>query len=201
MGRERSYPLVSSRVDVMMRKLTSWNEEMAELRNIALESGLTEDLKWGQPCYTLDGANVFLIHSFKNYCALLFMKGSVMADPQSLLIQQTANVQAARQMRFTSLKEITKLRPVIKKYIKQAIALEVAGIKPEVKKASEFVIPEEVVKAMKKHSGLLSAFKKLTPGRQRGYVLHFMGTKSEATRDSRIAKVAPRIKEGKGLND
>ncbi len=193
--------MVSKRVDVMLSKLTSWEEEMAELRNIALESGLTEDLKWGQPCYTLDGANVFLLHSFKGYCAILFMKGSIMKDPKGLLIQQTANVQAARQLRFTSTKEIIKLRPTIKKYIKEAISIEEAGIKPVVKKAAEFVVPDEILKALKKHPGLVVAFKKLTPGRQRGYVLHFNGTKSETTRDSRIAKAVPKILAGKGLND
>ncbi len=193
--------MVNKRVDVMLSKLTSWEEEMAELRNIALESGLTEDLKWGQPCYTLEGANVFLLHSFKGYCAILFMKGSIMKDPKGLLIQQTANVQAARQLRFTSTKEIIKLRPTIKKYINEAIAIEEAGIKPVVKKASEFVVPEEILKALKKHPGLVVAFKKLTPGRQRGYVLHFNGTKSVTTRDSRIAKAAPKILSGKGLND
>jgi len=193
--------MVNKRVDVMLSKLTSWEEEMAELRNIALESGLTEDLKWGQPCYTLEGANVFLLHSFKGYCAILFMKGSIMKDPKGLLIQQTANVQAARQLRFTSTKEIINLRPPIKKYINEAIAIEEAGIKPVVKKASEFVVPEEILKALKKHPGLVVAFKKLTPGRQRGYVLHFNGTKSVTTRDSRIAKAAPKILSGKGLND
>jgi uncharacterized protein YdeI (YjbR/CyaY-like superfamily) len=192
---------MNKRVDVALQKLTNWQDEMSELRAIALKSGLTEDLKWGQPCYTLEGANVFLIHAFKNYCAILFMKGSIMKDPHKLLIQQTENVQAARQMRFTSLKEIAKLRPTINSYIKNAIAIEESGVKPAVKKASEFVLPEDVIKALKKHAGLAAAFKKLTPGRQRAYVLHFTGAKQEATREARIAKAAPLILKGKGLND
>lgn len=193
--------MVNRRVDIALGKLTAWQEEMAELRNIALETGLTEELKWGQPCYTFDNANVFLIHSFKNYCAVLFMKGSVMKDPKGLLIQQTENVQAGRQMRFESMKEITKLRPTIKKYMKEAIAVEEAGIKPVVKKASEFVVPDEIVKLLKKHPGVAAAFKKLTPGRQRAYVLHFTGAKQAATREARVAKAAPSILKGKGLND
>lgn len=189
------------RVDIMMSKLTKWELEMAELRSIALQSGLTEDLKWGQPCYTLDGANVFLIHAFKEYCAILFMKGALMKDPQGILIQQTANVQSGRHIRFTHLSEIVKLRKTLKVYISDAITIERAGLKVPVKKASEFEVSADIQAKIKKVPGLAVAFKKLTPGRQRGYVLHFEGAKQEKTQVSRIEKAAPKIFEGKGLND
>ena len=189
------------RVDIMMSKLTKWELEMVELRSIALESGLTEDLKWGQPCYTLDGANVFLIHAFKEYCAILFMKGALMKDPKGILIQQTANVQSGRHIRFTHLSEIVKLRKTLKVYISDAISIEKAGLKVPVKKASEFEVSADIQAKIKKVPGLAVAFKKLTPGRQRGYVLHFEGAKQEKTQVSRIEKAAPKIFEGKGLND
>jgi len=189
------------RVDIMMGKLTKWELEMAELRSIALESGLTEDLKWGQPCYTLDGANVFLIHAFKEYCAILFMKGVLMKDPKGILIQQTANVQSGRHIRFTHLSEIVKLRKTLKVYISDAMTIEKAGLKVPVKKASEFEVPADIQAKIKKVPGLAVAFKKLTPGRQRVYVLHFEGAKQEKTQVSRIEKAAPKIFEGKGLND
>jgi len=174
---------------------------MAELRKIALSSGLTEELKWGQPCYTLNGKNVFLLHGFKEYFAILFLKAAIMKDPEKLLIQQTANVQSGRQIRFKNMAELKKLKPVVKRYIAEAIAVEESGAKVPVKKAADFEIPDEVLKAMKKISGLTPAFKKLTPGRQRGYVLHFMGAKQEVTRVSRVEKAAPKIFEGKGLTD
>jgi uncharacterized protein YdeI (YjbR/CyaY-like superfamily) len=174
---------------------------MVELRKIALASGLTEELKWGQPCYTLNGKNIFLLHGFKEYFAILFFKAAIMKDPDKLLIQQTANVQSGRQMRFKNMAELKKLKPVIKKYISEAIAVEESGAKVPVKKASDFEIPDEVISAMRKIKGLTPAFKKLTPGRQRGYVLHFMGAKQEVTRMSRIEKAAPKIFEGKGLTD
>jgi len=189
------------RVDIMMSKLTKWELEMAELRSIALESGLTEDLKWGQPCYTLDGANVFLIHAFKEYCAILFMKGAIMKDPKGILIQQTANVQSGRHIRFTHLSEIVKLRKTLKVYISDAMTIEKAGLKVPVKKASEFEVSADIQAKIKKVPGLAVAFRKLTPGRQRGYVLHFEGAKQEKTLVSRIEKAAPKIFEGKSLND
>jgi uncharacterized protein YdeI (YjbR/CyaY-like superfamily) len=192
---------MNKRVDVALRKEARWPEEMAELRKIALASGLTEELKWGQPCYTLNGKNVFLLHGFKEYFAILFLKAAIMKDPDKLLIQQTANVQSGRQMRFKNMAELKKLKPVVKKYIAEAIAVEESGAKVPVKKAADFEIPDEVLKAMKKISGLTPAFKKLTPGRQRGYVLHFMGAKQEVTRVSRIEKAALKIFEGKGLTD
>jgi uncharacterized protein YdeI (YjbR/CyaY-like superfamily) len=193
--------LPNKRVDVFLKKEARWPKEVAFLRDIALSTGLTEDLKWGQPCYTLENRNIFLIHGFKDYFAVLFMKGAVMKDPKKILIQQTANVQAARQLRFTSLKEATAAKATIKAYMNEAIAVEESGVQVPVKKAAEFVIPTEVTAGLKKVPGLAVAFKKLTPGRQRAYCLHFMGTKVEATRASRIAKAAPKILAGKGLND
>ena len=192
---------MNKRVDVALSKESRWPKEMAELRKIALASGLTEELKWGQPCYTLDGKNVFLIHGFKEYFAILFMKGVLMKDPKKILFQQTLNVQAGRQIRMTSMTELKKMRPVLVSYIKEAINIEESGAQVPLKKASEFEIPEEILKAMKKISGLTPAFKKLTPGRQRGYLLFFTGAKQEATRIARIEKSAPRILAGKGLTD
>jgi uncharacterized protein YdeI (YjbR/CyaY-like superfamily) len=192
---------MNKRVDVALSKEARWPNEMAELRKIALASGLTEEIKWGQPCYTLNGKNVFLLHGFKEYFAILFFKAAIMKDPEKLLIQQTANVQSGRQIRFKNMAELKKLKPVVKRYIAEAIAVEESGAKVPVKKAADFEIPDEVLKAMKKISGLTPAFKKLTPGRQRGYVLHFMGAKQEVTRVSRIEKSAPKIFEGKGLTD
>ena len=192
---------MNKRVDVALSKDTRWPKEMAELRRIALASGLTEELKWGQPCYTLNGKNVFLIHGFKEYFAILFMKGVLMKDPKKLLFQQTLNVQGPRQIRMANLAELKKLKPVIASYIKEATKIEESGTQVPLKKASEHEIPEEILKAMKKISGLTPAFKKLTPGRQRGYLLFFTGAKQEATRIARIEKSAARILAGKGLTD
>jgi uncharacterized protein YdeI (YjbR/CyaY-like superfamily) len=192
---------MNKRVDVAISQLTKWQAETKALRKIALETGLTEELKWGQPCYTLDGKNLFLIHSFKNYVAILFMKGALMNDPKKILIQQTENVQSARQIRFTTLAEVKSSTAVIKKYMKEAIAVEESGVQVPMKKAADFEIPADIVKALKMTAGLLPAFKKLTPGRQRAYILHFTSAKQEATRISRIEKAAPKILAGKGLND
>ena len=192
---------MNKRVDVAISQLTKWQAETKALRKIALDSGLTEELKWGQPCYALDGKNVFLIHSFKNYCAILFMKGALMKDPKKILIQQTENVQSARQIRFTSLAEIKSSASTIKKYLNEAIAIEESGVQVPMKKAADFAIAEEISKVLKKTTGLLPAFKKLTPGRQRAYLLHFTSAKQEATRLARIEKCAPKILAGKGLND
>ena len=191
----------NKRVDVYIKKENRWHDEFIELREIALKSGLTEDMKWGHPCYTLNGGNVFLIHGFKEYCAILFLKGALLKDPKKLLIQQTANVQSARQFRFKNLKEITKQKAAIKSFINEAIKIEEVGLKVEIKKPTELVIPEDIAKYMKKISGLTPAFKKLTPGRQRAYVLHFDSAKQDATRQSRVEKSAPAILKGKGLND
>jgi uncharacterized protein YdeI (YjbR/CyaY-like superfamily) len=192
---------MNKRVDVAISQLTKWQAETKALRNIALETGLTEELKWGQPCYTLDGKNVFLIHSFKNYFAILFMKGVLMKDPKKILVQATENVQSARQIRFTTLAEVKSSTAVIKKYLNEAIAVEESGAQVPMKKAADFEIPAEILKMLKKTTGLLPAFKKLTPGRQRAYILHFTSAKQEVTRISRIEKVTPKILAGKGLND
>ena len=192
---------MNKRVDVYIKNETKWQAEFKALRELALASGLTEDMKWGQPCYTLNNKNVFLIHGFKDYCALLFMKGALLKDPKGILIQQTANVQSARQIRFVNLQEITKKRSTLKAYISEAIKIEELGLEVPVKKASEFEVPKEILAKLKKTTGLLPAFKKLTPGRQRAWVLHFSSAKQEKTLDSRIEKAAPAILAGKGLNE
>ena len=191
----------NSRVDVYIRNEKRWPEEMAMLRALALESGLTEELKWGQPCYTLEGKNVFLIHGFKEYFALLFMKGALMKDPDNLLIQQTENVQSGRQIRFTSAKDFTSKKSKAKKYIKEAIEVEKSGVQIEMKEHAAYERPEELVAALKKNAALRKAFNALTPGRQRGYILYFAGAKQAKTRESRIEKSIPLILEGKGLTD
>ena len=190
----------NKRVDVFFKNEKRWRAELEELRAIALTTDLTEDLKWMHPCYTLDNANVFLLHGFKEYCAVLFMKGVLMKDPQGILIQQTANVQAGRQIRFTSLEEIIKLKKTIKSYMNEAIAIEESGGQVPVKKSQDFEVPQEIVAKLKKHPGLLVAFNKLSPGRRRAYVLHFTAAKQEKTVDSRIEKALPAILKGKGLN-
>jgi len=189
------------KVDFFFNKISKWQEEYQALRTIVPETGLTEELKWGCPCYNLDGSNVVLIHGFKDYCALLFMKGALLKDPKGILIQQTKNVQAARQIRFTNIKEIKKLRTTLKAYIKNAIEIEKAGLKVELKKSSEFEMPKEFQDKLDTIPALLNAFKALTPGRQRGYILYFSGAKQSATRESRINKYLPKIMAGKGLND
>ena len=191
----------NKRVDVFFKNEKRWPAELEELRAIALTTDLTEDLKWMHPCYTLDNANVFLLHGFKEYCAVLFMKGVLMKDPKGILMQQTANVQAGRQIRFTSLEEIIKLKKTIKSYMNEAIVIEESGIQVPVKKSQDFEVPQEIVAKLKKHPGLLAAFNKLTPGRRRAYVLHFMASKQEKTVDSRIEKALPAILKGKGLNE
>jgi uncharacterized protein YdeI (YjbR/CyaY-like superfamily) len=195
------FQLMNRKVDIFLSKQSKWLDEFEALRAIALESGMTEELKWGQPCYTVGKGNVVLIHGFKEYCALLFFKGALMKDAKGILIQQTENVQAGRQIRFTDLKQIVKMKKVLKAYISEAIAIEESGLKVEMKKSAEFEIPEDIQAQLKKTRGLSTAFKKLTPGRQRAYVLHFAAAKQIKTRDSRIEKCAPRILAGKGLND
>lgn len=180
---------------------SKWQEELEQLRTIALDSGLLEELKWGCPCYTLEKKNIVLIHVFKEYCAFLFFKGALLKDPKGILIQQTANVQAARQVRFTNVKEIVKLKPSLKAYIKEAIAIEKAGLKVPLKKVAEFKIVEEFQQALSKSTALKKAFYALTPGRQRAYLLHFSQAKQSSTRLARIEKCKKLIMEGKGLND
>jgi len=192
---------MNPKVDARIEKDEKWSDELKKLQKIALSTGLTEELKWGQPCYTLDGKNVFLMHGFKDYFALLFMKGALMKDPNKLLIQQTENVQSGRQIRFTNGGEVTQLAPVLKKYIEEAIALEKSGAKVEMKQTTEFKKPDEFKAVLDKKPALKKAFEALTPGRQRGYLLHFSSAKQAKTREDRIAKAAPMIMKGKGLDD
>lgn len=189
------------KVDFYFKKADKWKKEVAKLREIVLSSGLTEELKWGCPCYTLDGANVVLIHDFKDYCALLFHKGALLKDSKAILIQQTKNVQSARQIRFTNLKEITELAPILKSYIKEAIKVEKSGAKVELKKTAEYEMPEEFEAALKNSAALKKAFYALTPGRQRGYLLYFSSAKQAKTREARIEKYTPAILKGKGVDD
>lgn len=189
------------KVDFYFVKNKKWPEEVKLLRSIALASGLTEELKWGCPCYTLNETNIFLIHDFKDYCAYLFMKGALLKDPKKILIQQTKNVQSARQIRFTSVKEITAQKATLKAYIQEAINNEKAGLKVTLKKTSEFEMPEEFQKKLNKSSALKAAFEALTPGRQRGYLLYFSSAKQPQTREDRIEKCIDKIMDGVGLND
>lgn len=189
------------KVDFFFNKNSKWQEAYEALRVIVLSCGLTEELKWGCPCYTFQNSNVVLIHGFKEYAALLFMKGALIKDDKGILVQQTANVQAARQLRFTSANEIVKLKATIKAYIKQAIEIEKAGLKVALKKPDEFKMAEEFRIAMRDMPELKAAFYKLTPGRQRGYLLHFSSAKQAKTREARIEKCVTQILKGKGLDD
>jgi uncharacterized protein YdeI (YjbR/CyaY-like superfamily) len=178
-----------------------WRAEYAALRRVCLASGLNEELKWGQACYDLGGRNVVLIHGFKNYCALLFMKGALLEDPKGILIQQTKNVQAARQIRFASLADIERQKAVVKAYIEEAITVEKSGARVEMRGAAQFPVPEEFRKRLEDDPELAKAFHALTPGRRKGYLLHFAGAKQSATRLARVEKHAPRILKGLGLDD
>ncbi|TGL16038.1 YdeI/OmpD-associated family protein [Leptospira meyeri] len=190
-----------NQIDLYFQKIKNWKQEFQILRSIALEIELQEEIKWGQPCYTLNGQNIFLIHGFKEYCAILFFKGALLKDPKKILIQQTKNVQSARQIRFKNVSEITKLKTTIKSYIKEAIQLEQSGKKIVMKKTSEYEVPEEFLKRLEEEPKLQTAFESLTPGRQRGYLLHFSGAKKSETRVERIEKQITNILKGKGLND
>jgi len=192
---------MNPKVDFFFNKSSQWQKEYAQLRKIILDCGLNEELKWGVPCYTFKGTNVVLIHGFKEYCALLFHKGALLKDPEALLIQQTENVQAARQARFTSLQEIVEKASALKAYVYEAIEVERAGLKVEMKKTSEFTMVEEFQKALDETPGLKVAFEALTPGRQRAYLLYFSQPKQSKTREARIEKSIPQILDGKGLND
>lgn len=189
------------KTDFFFNKPGQWQKEYGLLRDIALDTSLVEDLKWGCPCYTLNGKNVLLIHGFKEYCAILFMKGALMSDPKNLLIQQTENVQSARQMRFTSATEITKLKATIKTYIKEAAEIEKAGKKVELKKTIEYAVPEEFQARLDADADLNRAFSALTPGRQRAYLFHFGQAKQSATRAARVEKYIPQILDGRGIDD
>lgn len=189
------------KIDAHIQKLKRWREETEALRAIALSCPVTETMKWGKPCYTVDGKNVFLIHSFNDYCAILFMKGALLKDPKGILVQQTKNTQAARQLRFTSVGEITKRKAAIKACMREAIEVEKAGLEVPLKKTAEFDMPEEFQAKLDELPALKKAFKALTPGRQRGYLLHFSAPKQSKTRASRVEKCVQRIFDGKGLND
>lgn len=188
------------KVDWYFKKNVEWKDEIGELRRIILDTGLTEELKWGCPCYTLDGANIVLIHCFKNYCAILFHQGALLKDAKSVLIQQTKNVQAARQMRFTNIAEVESLEPTIKSYIREAIKLEKAGVKVQLKKELD-PLPEELMRKMKELPALKKAFNALTPGRQRGYILYFSSAKQAKTREARVEKYLQNIFDGKGFDE
>ena len=192
---------MNANVDWFFDKATQWQKEYEKLRVIVLECGLTEELKWGVPCYTFQKKNVVLIHGFKEYCALLFHKGALLNDADALLIQQTENVQSARQMRFTNLKEINELKSIIQATIFEAIEVEKAGLRVEFKKTTEFNMPEELQQALDKSPDFKAAFNALTPGRERGYLLHFSQPKQSTTRKARIEKCTPKIHAGKGWND
>jgi uncharacterized protein YdeI (YjbR/CyaY-like superfamily) len=192
---------MNPKVDWFFEKQTPWKEAYLQLRMIALDCGLTEKLKWGCPCYTFNDANIVLIHGFKDYCALLFHKGALLEDPEGILVQQTANVQSARQIRFKSAWEIAKRRHVLKTYIRNAVEVEKAGLKVSLRKTSEFAMPEEFARKLKALPALRNAFNDLTPGRQRGYLLHFSSAKRSSTREARIEKHMERIMQGKGLED
>ena len=192
---------MNPKVDFYFNKDNKWQEEIKRLRTIVLDCGLTEELKWGCPCYSFEKANIVLIHVFKEYCALLFFKGALLKDSEGILIQQTKNVQAARQIRFTSAQEITKMKSTLKAYIFQAIEVEKAGLKVKLKKAGEYKVPEEFKKKLDKNAALKSAFMALTPGRQRAYLLYFSAPKQSKTRESRVEKSLKPILSGRGLND
>lgn len=192
---------MNPKVDFFFNKADKWQGEFEKLRAIVLDCGLTEKLKWGQPCYTLEDSNIVLMHGFKEYCALLFMKGALLQDPNGILIQQTENVQAARQIRFTNVQQIIELEPILKSYILAAIDVEKAGLEVEHKKTEDFPMPEEFIDTLEQVPGLQDAFEALTPGRQRAYLLHFSAPKQSKTRASRIEKCIQQILDGKGLND
>ena len=192
---------MNPKVDFYFTKAKNWQEEIKQLRTIILDCGLNEELKWGCPCYTLGKSNIVLIHVFKEYCAVLFFKGALLNDANGILIQQTENVQAARQVRFANLEQIFTLEPNLKAYIYEAIEVEKTGLKVELKKTTAFAMPEEFQKKLAKVPALKKAFDALTPGRQRAYLLHFSSPKQSKTREARIEKSMQDILDGKGLND
>ncbi len=192
---------MNPKVDFYFEKNDKWRDELEQLRRIVLDCDLVEELKWGVPSYTFEERNIVLIHDFKEYCALLFFKGALLKDTHGILIQQTENVQAARQIRFTNVQEIMDLEQVIKAHIYEAIEVERAGLKVPLKKTKEFPVPEEFRQKLDEDGRLKAAFEALTPGRQRGYLLHFSSPKQAKTRESRVEKYIPYILAGKGLND
>jgi uncharacterized protein YdeI (YjbR/CyaY-like superfamily) len=189
------------KVDRYIDKIKSWKEETILLREICLECGLDENFKWMHPCYTFQGKNIVLIHGFKEYCALLFHKGALLNDTENILVQQTENVQSARQMRFKDKTQINNLKAVVKAYIFEAIEVEKAGLEVKMKKTSDYEMPEELEQEFENDSDFKTAFYNLTPGRQRGYLLYFSEAKQSKTRSSRIEKAKPKIFDGKGHNE
>src|SRR5438128_3073002 len=192
---------MNPKVDKYLSKAKKWQQELEKLRMIVLDCGLTEELKWGVPCYTSQKSNIVLIHVFKEYCALLFFKGALLNDPNGILIRQTKNVQAARQIRFTNVREIVEMESILKAYIYEAIEVEKAGLKVNFKKTTEFLIPEEFQNKLDETPALKTAFEALTPGRQRAYLLYFSAPKQSKTRETRVEKCVQQILDGKGLND
>jgi len=192
---------MNPKVDWFFSKATRWQEEYEELRTLVLSCGLKEELKWGCPCYTFQDSNIVLIHGFKDYCALLFMKGALLKDAEGILVQQTENVQAARQIRFSEIRDIVKMKSILKAYIKEAINVEKKGLKVELKNTTEFKMTEEFRIVLENMPDLKAAFKALTPGRQRGYLLYFSAPKQSKTREARIEKCIQQIINGKGLDD
>lgn len=192
---------MSSSIEAFFEEKSPWQAAYAKLRIILQSCGLVEELKWGKPCYTFENNNILLIHGFKDYCALLFIKGALLKDPKGILVQQTENVQAARQIRFTSTEQIDLLHDVIKAYVQEAIAVEKAGLEIEFKPSTEYSVPEEFQTKLNADNVLKVAFEALTPGRQRAYLLHFSGPKQAKTREARVEKCITQILNGKGLDD
>jgi uncharacterized protein YdeI (YjbR/CyaY-like superfamily) len=192
---------MNPKVDGFLKRSEKWREEFQKLRSIILDCGLTEELKWGVPCYTFQEKNIVLIHGFKEYCAILFVKGALLKDAKRVLITQTEHTQASRQIRFTGVPEIVKIESVLKAYIKEAVKVEQAGLKVNFKKTTEYTIPEEFQHKLDENPALKTAFAALTPGRQRAYLLHFSAPKQSKTRQSRVEKCMPQILKGKGLTD
>lgn len=196
-----AHAITNPKVDAYFERQENWRAQSQALRKIVLDCGLTEELKWGEPCYTVDGGNVIIIHGFKEYCALLFFKGALMKDPNTILIRQTENVQGARQIRFTDLAEIDRMTDILAAYVREAVAVEKAGLKVEYRKTEEFPVPDEFQARLDAEPELKTAFEALTPGRQRAYLLNFAAPKQAKTREARIEKCLSRILEGKGLHD
>ncbi|HBU82244.1 MULTISPECIES: YdeI/OmpD-associated family protein [Paenibacillus] len=189
------------KVDGYLNKAKKWKEESVKLREIILDCGLTEDFKWMHPCYTLENKNVVIIHGFKEYCALLFHKGALLKDKQGILVQQTENVQSARQIRFTNIQQIVEMENILKEYIQEAIEVEKAGLKVTLKQHTDYDVPEEFQHQLDENPALKEAFEALTPGRQRAYLFYFSQPKQSKTRVSRVEKYTQQILDGKGLND
>jgi uncharacterized protein YdeI (YjbR/CyaY-like superfamily) len=192
---------MNSKVDSFLREAKQWRAETEKLRTICLDRGLTEELKWGKPCYAFEQSNVVIIQGFKEYCALLFCKGALLKDARGILVKPGENTQGARQIRFSNLREIVELEPVVKAYISESIEAEKAGLEVTYKKTTDFKIPEEFQNKLKALPALKTAFGALTPGRQRGYLLYFSAAKQSKTRQARVEKCLPQILKGKGLDD